>query len=148
MVTYLITGTSRGLGLELTTQLAALPSSQVSTIFASSRNESPALTSLISKFPRRVIFIKLDAEDKSSIAAAVLEVSQHLGGGKGLDVLINNVGVMSWSPDGIAKMDNLELTMKMNVYTVQDVTSAFIPLLQQGNKKKVVNMYVHLISLL
>lgn len=148
MVTYLITGTSRGLGLELTTQLAALPSSQVSTIFASSRNESPALTSLISKLPRRVIFIKLDAEDKSSIAAAVLEVSQHLGGGKGLDVLINNVGVMSWSPDGIAKMDNLELTMKMNVYTVQDVTSAFIPLLQQGNKKKVVNMYVHLISLL
>ncbi|RHZ60695.1 uncharacterized protein CDV56_105552 [Aspergillus thermomutatus] len=46
MSTYLITGTSRGLGLALVRHLASLPSSSVGTIFATSRSEHPNLHEL------------------------------------------------------------------------------------------------------
>tara|TARA_R110002060_G_scaffold32116_6_gene42706 strand:+ start:1332 stop:1643 length:312 start_codon:yes stop_codon:yes gene_type:complete len=103
MATYLITGTSRGLGLALATHLASLPSSQSSTIFTLARKSSRALETLIEKSDGRVILIEADVTDEASIKKAVGEVETKLAG-KGLDVLINNVGIMGLTPDGIAAM--------------------------------------------
>jgi NAD(P)-dependent dehydrogenase (short-subunit alcohol dehydrogenase family) len=142
MSSYFITGANRGLGLALSSHLAQLPASQVSTIFAGTRASSASgdLQKLIESSNGRVVHTSVAITDRASIDAAVLNVQARLDG-KGLDVLINNAGAMHWVPEGgIAKMDNLRETFDINVQAVQDTTAAFIPLLRQGSLKKVVNM--------
>lgn len=106
MATYLITGSSRGLGLELVTQLAALPSAQVGRIFATTRSEpSAALTNLVDGSSGRVVRVELDTCDKTSVTNASTEVAKILhADDTGLDVLINNAGTMPVTPDGIETM--------------------------------------------
>lgn len=79
------------------------------------------------------------ASDKSSIATALEQVRDKLAG-QGLDVLINNVGAISATPEGIAAMDNLMEVVQFNVESVQNVTSAFLSLLKEGRQKKVLNL--------
>jgi NAD(P)-dependent dehydrogenase (short-subunit alcohol dehydrogenase family) len=106
MSTYLVTGAGRGIGLELTKQLEKLDGTQVSKIFATTRGQpSDALAELIAAAAGRVIHIPCDVNKPESIASAVTLLSSELSG-KGLDVLVNNVGVStfpslnvsSWSP--------------------------------------------------
>ena len=103
MASYLITGSSRGLGLAMAAQLAVLLSSEVNTIFATGRSESSALKKLVDSSAGRVIFVQLETTSEASIKQAVAQVEQALAG-KGLDVLVNNAGIMGVSPDGIATM--------------------------------------------
>ncbi len=103
MASYLITGCSRGLGLALIAHLLTFPISEVGAILATSRNESPALKSLVSSSEGRVVFIQLDTTDEASIKNGVVEAGKILGE-KGLDVLINNAGIQRFAPDGIASM--------------------------------------------
>jgi len=103
MAAYLITGASRGIGLELTRQLVALPASQVSKVFATTRADAPALSEVAEKSSGRVVIVKLDASKQETIKQAATEVEANLAG-KGLDVLINNAGIMPWTPNGVVTM--------------------------------------------
>ena len=102
MATFLITGCSRGLGLELVTQLAASSPNEVKTVIATARSEtSPALKELIEKSNGRVQFVKLDVTDQGSVNEAAARVASSVGS---IDVLINNAGSINWMSGGIAKM--------------------------------------------
>lgn len=103
MASFLITGSSRGLGLALVQKLLALPDSTVSKIFATARGDFPALNELAKSSSNRVVVLKLDVANEDSIKKAATEVESHLQG-KGLDYLINNAGIAEFSPDGIASM--------------------------------------------
>ena len=140
MASYLVTGTGRGLGLELVTQLLALEPSKVSTIFATTRSSlTKALQYLIDNSNGRLVHIPLAVTDKSSIDTAVTLVDEKLAG-KGLDVVVNNAGIMPYSLEGIASMDNLREALETNVEAVHNVTAAFLSLLRKSQLKKVVNM--------
>ncbi|KAI1135779.1 NAD(P)-binding protein [Hypoxylon sp. FL0543] len=139
MASFLITGASRGFGLALARQLASLPSSEVSKVFASARGDSPALDDLARESSGRVIVVKLDVANEASIKQAASEVERKLEG-RGLDVLINNAGICQYAPDGVKSMDNLEESITVNVLGVHWVTRAFLPLLQKGTLKKVANI--------
>ncbi|KAI4236557.1 MAG: hypothetical protein L6R40_006113 [Gallowayella cf. fulva] len=140
MASYLITGCSRGLGLGLVAQLAALPPDQVGRIFATARTDSSIeLKDLISQYPDRIVFVMLDTSDQTSITNASEAVAESLGG-MGLDVLINNAAIMQKSSEGIETMNNLSETFNANVASVHNVTSAFLPLLRKGSQKKVFNI--------
>jgi NAD(P)-dependent dehydrogenase (short-subunit alcohol dehydrogenase family) len=144
MATYLITGASRGIGLELTRQLAELPTSQVSKIFAVVRKvDSKDVQQLVDSHPERVIPISASVDDTASVKKAAETVKSRLNG-QGLDVLVNNAGVSDFSTDGIKSMDidRLSRTLDVNVVGVHRVTAAFMPLLEQGTEKKIINMYV------
>lgn len=104
MASYLVTGSTRGIGLALVSHLASLPKSEVGTIFATGRrSNSPELTELVDKNPARVIFTKLDTTDQSSVEGAARAVEEKLHG-KGLDVLINNAGIMGKAGRGLEEM--------------------------------------------
>lgn len=157
MASYLITGASRGIGLTLVRQLAAKPASEVSVVFAAARTETDALKQLISESVGRVQLINIDVVNGDSIKNAAAEVDQALGD-KGLDVLINNVGLMPFTPDGIETMyspsspmkinfevnrehrTDLESTFTVNVTSTHLVSSTFLPLLKRGQLKKVVSV--------
>lgn len=136
---YLITGASRGFGLAIVHELAALPASDVSKIFATARSDAPALTELVKKSSGRVVFIQLDVTNEASIKKAAAEVEANLAG-EGLDVLINNAGVCQYTSGGVQNMDNLPESFNINVLGVHRTTQAFLKLLKKGTQKKVVNI--------
>jgi NAD(P)-dependent dehydrogenase (short-subunit alcohol dehydrogenase family) len=141
MATYLITGSSRGLGLALVKQLVALPHSQVRTVFATARSEnSAALQELVHQHTNRVVLVKLDVSSQPSISTAMAKVKEHLRG-QGLDVLINNAGIQTICPAGMHAVEDLNEIFNANVTSVHMVTRAFLPLLSKGGQK-VNNMLV------
>ncbi|KAK8069410.1 short chain dehydrogenase reductase [Apiospora phragmitis] len=139
MSNYMITGTSKGLGLCLVKELLKRPDSSVGLIFATTRSApTPALQKTIDESSGRVVNIIFNPVDIESVKAALPAVENHHGGA-GLDVLINNVG---WGPfaNGIKEMDNLAEVFNVNVMSVQNVSTVFLPLLEKGKLKKVVNI--------
>ncbi|OQD91103.1 hypothetical protein PENANT_c001G01368 [Penicillium antarcticum] len=140
MSSYLVTGAGRGLGLEFVRQLSQRSAEQVSVVFAAIRGSpSEALQQLANNSNGRLVILHMAVSDKSSVATAVEQVKERLAG-QGLDVLINNAGMTHTTPEGIAAMDNLLEVIQVNVQTVQNVTSAFLPLLKEGIQKKILNM--------
>ena len=98
MSTYLVTGAGRGIGLELTKQLAELNVERVSKIIATTRGQpSQALGDLIAASAGRVIHVPCELTVPASIEKAADIIHSKLAD-DGLDVLINNVGVSTWSP--------------------------------------------------
>jgi NAD(P)-dependent dehydrogenase (short-subunit alcohol dehydrogenase family) len=141
----LITGASRGLGLEFVRQLAA----RGERIFATARNprEAKDLQSLATSNPKLIYVIALDVTDTESIRAAAKQVAAGAGS---LDVLINNAGVllgMSAMSD-TGNTDQLgKLTMEHGLAIIQTnaigpvlVTQEFLPLLRKAGNAKIVSI--------
>ncbi|KFZ15476.1 hypothetical protein V501_02706 [Pseudogymnoascus sp. VKM F-4519 (FW-2642)] len=143
MASYLITGSSRGIGLEATKLLAS--SSNVGIVFATARSLSQALQDVVASSGGRVYFVSLEVTKDDSIAAAVREVTEKLGAGNGLDVLINNAGIQI--QDSVSAMHALTESFEVNVAAVQKVSSAFLPLLSLGTQKKLVTISTDLGSM-
>ena len=142
MASYVITGTSKGIGLELVKQLLELPASQVSKIFAITRNNSSeGLNDLVSSNSDRVVNVVAEVQKEDSLTKAAKEVESHLGGA-GLDVLVNNAGVLPWDDKQMENVSSevLHEVFDVNVVSVNRVTKAFLPLLERGKKKQVFNM--------
>ncbi|GMG11290.1 unnamed protein product [Aspergillus oryzae] len=93
MSNVLITGSSRGLGLELVRQLAS-GECQGGIVIAAARKCSPELRDLISHSHGSVVFVPLDLTDERAITKSVTAVQSALKE-KSLDVLINCAGVHS-----------------------------------------------------
>lgn len=146
MACYLITGTARGLGLELTRQLSELPPSRVGQIFAVTRSAPPLpLQHLIDKSNDRIINIITFVEDTESVERAADEVRGYLGRGKGLDVLVNNAAIQWKSSNGKTdgfRPEELMGVLNTNVVGPHRMIVAFLPLLRAGGLKKVINVYV------
>lgn len=107
MATYFISGTSRGIGLQLTASLASRPPSEVSKIFAAARKQSDDLKKLIEGSDGRVQFVPLEVTSSQSTKEAAQIVEKSLNG-QGVDVLINNAGIMNMTPNGIVEMSVLD----------------------------------------
>jgi len=144
MATYLITGSSRGLGLALAGLIAAKP--EVTKVFATARSESDGIKKLSAETNGKVEFVPLEVTSQDSAKKAAAQIEKSLAG-KGLDVLINNAGLMPYTMDGIENMNDIDETFKINVSGVHYVTSAVLPLLKKGSSKKVVNISTTLASI-
>ncbi|TDL25348.1 NAD(P)-binding protein [Rickenella mellea] len=146
MTSYVVTGGSRGLGLEYVKQLSEDPKN---VVFGLVRNKKRA-TRLFDLNRQNVHIIEADIVDPEGLQIAAKEVS-NVTGGK-LDVLINNaayvleaerVGLtLSTYPEG--KFDVLEKDLKesfnVNVIGVIHTINAFLPLLRAGRAKKVMSL--------
>lgn len=147
MATILITGSSRGIGLELVKQMLSLPTSEIAKIFAVTRaRNSAGLQHLLGECPDRLSNIIIeDLSNESQAQNAAKEVEAALQG-QGLDILVNNAGMAVANPNGIRNMTSSELldVFNANVVSTQTMTTTFLPLLQRGCEKKVINVQVPL----
>ncbi|KAH8692888.1 hypothetical protein BGW36DRAFT_385417 [Talaromyces proteolyticus] len=142
MASYLVTGSARGIGFEIVRQLAAKPDNEVKTIFATSRTENTRLKELTQQYPGRVIFVPITVGDEISIRNAVPSIETALAdkGVNGLDVLINNAGIVGWTHATEMSMADLSDVFHINVTGVHMMIQAFLPLLRKGDQKKVINI--------
>ncbi|KAK3651280.1 hypothetical protein LTR56_005737 [Elasticomyces elasticus] len=144
-MSYLITGASRGIGLELVKQLLALPEPQVTKVIALSRGAPPAaLQELLDNHTARSTHVTASVDDTESVKQAAKAAEAELGD-QGLDVLINNAGVFgevfAEGARFIAPEEMLRV-LDVNVVGPHRMTAAFLPLLEKGKQKKVINMFV------
>ncbi len=124
----LITGASRGIGLEIVRKLAARKVKVILTARSESAGQKAAL--LTCKIGD-VDFIQMDVSDAQSIRRAAEEFSLT---GLSLDILINNAGILV--PEGrINEMDIdvLKKTLETNSIGPIRVIQAFLPFMKNNS---------------
>ncbi|KAL7319718.1 hypothetical protein PS15m_002819 [Mucor circinelloides] len=138
---YVVTGASRGIGLEFVKQIIE----EKDIVFACARNlsRSKELVDLAIKNKDNVIPITLDTTNLDTINAAVSEITEKAP--DGIDVLINNAGIGSTLDYNIETVPQEEFTrvINTNVIGVSNVTQRFIPLLRKRGEqqvKKIINI--------
>ena len=141
--TILITGTSRGLGLECVRQYAEAGW----TVLACARNPSAAsqLQALASTHPKQVRTFALDVEDH----AAIDQLASDLNG-TAIDVLLNSAGTMgdgSFAKEGLAfgsfgrsNYKDWGSVFRLNVFGPMKMSEAFVEHVARSNQKKIVTL--------
>jgi len=146
--TWLITGSNRGIGLELTTQLLALPSN---TVIATCRTPEKATELHALKGSTSVKgslhIVALDVSSETSIRESVKAVDKILDG-RGLDYLYNNAAVNPTddSPFDFSYPEFLEV-LQINVGAPALIAHLYFPYLEKGQRKVIVNMTSGLASI-
>ncbi|KAJ7837398.1 hypothetical protein B0H14DRAFT_2362414 [Mycena olivaceomarginata] len=141
MSSYVITGASRGIGLEFVRQLSANSENKV---FALVRNKATAIK-LKNLARNNITILEADVTDGKALQLAAAEVSKATD--NKLDYLINNAGSSTDpgltldqfpSPEAVEK--DLVENFKSNAVSVVHSTNAFLPLLKNGSTKRVLTL--------
>ncbi|HVI53680.1 MAG TPA: SDR family oxidoreductase [Luteibacter sp.] len=134
----LVTGATRGIGLETVRQLAQ---TGVTTLLAgrdAGRTKEAAEKLKAEGLPVEPILLEVTSSE--SIAKAVAEVSSRYGK---LDILVNNAGIVV---DDMSKAPSAQTlkawreTFDTNLFAVVEVTQAFLPLLKAAPAARIVNV--------
>jgi NAD(P)-dependent dehydrogenase (short-subunit alcohol dehydrogenase family) len=125
----LVTGASSGIGRKITEHLAA----DGYFVYATARKEEDlkALAAIKNVQP-----LRLDVTQPADIAAAVEAVTKA---GRGLYGLVNNAGVSAFGTLANMRMEEFDLTMKVNAYGPVMMIKAFAPLII-AEKGRIVNI--------
>jgi NAD(P)-dependent dehydrogenase (short-subunit alcohol dehydrogenase family) len=154
MKRVLITGANRGLGLELTRQYLE----RGDQVFAAARQPESAtdLQALQEQFPGKLTLLALDVTNEASLQAAHDAVATKA---EGLDILINNAGILPGHPGagvgddpatqrlGHLRYDDAMQVLATNAVGPLLVTQQFMDLLRKGHKSRIVSISTGLGSL-
>lgn len=132
----LVTGANKGIGFEVTRELARMGW----RVFLGARNEKGGRDAAEKLGAEgEVLFLQLDVSDAVSIHRAAEEVSRQQ---KHLDVLINNAGILlDDEKDALGITPEIfERTMRTNTLGPWLVAQAFVPLLKKSPAPRIVNV--------
>lgn len=135
MTTALITGGNRGIGRAVAQALAERGMHVI--VGARSPADGAAAANQIG---RGAASVQLDVTDDASVRAAAAWVDEHTGG---VDVLINNAGILPEATTSATEAVDLELfrqTYATNVFGPVAVLEAFLPQLRRSSRGRVVNV--------
>ncbi|MFC8504078.1 SDR family NAD(P)-dependent oxidoreductase [Pedococcus sp. NPDC057267] len=134
--TVLVTGANKGLGLETSHRLAELGWTVWMAARDRERGETAAREVSAAHPDAAVRFVELDVTDDDSVAKAYEVVS---GSGTGLDVLVNNAGVIGGGrPTLETTPADLLPVLDVNLLGPARVTHAFLPLLTASRRPRLV----------
>ncbi|HET9422529.1 MAG TPA: SDR family NAD(P)-dependent oxidoreductase [Nocardioides sp.] len=135
----LVTGGNRGLGYATARALASNGSSVV--LAGRDQGQADESAATLRKEGFDVQGLALDVTSPDSIKAAVETVERDHGG---LDVLVNNAGILPEATDGsehdFANPVMFETTFATNVFGAVAVTEAFLPMLRRSPQGRIVNV--------
>lgn len=129
--TALVTGASRGIGLE-TTRRFILNNDDITTVVMCARDSEDFdhnVAELEKELPigRRIVPIKVDVGDRPALKAAIEQAHDTVGN---IDVLVNNAGYTNPVPLQQVDMDDFEKTINVNLYGPFTIVQT---LLNRGN---------------
>lgn len=143
MPTILITGTSRGLGLECVRQYAEAGW----RVIACARQPAAAseLQAIAARYGEQVRPVALDVEDHAAIDRLARDLE-----GTAIDVLLNSAGTMgsgSFAKDGLAfgafgrsDYQDWDTIFRLNVYGPMKMAEAFVGHVARSDQKKIVTL--------
>ena len=139
----LVTGANRGIGREVSRQLAAKGVLVIMGARERERGEKAVAEMKALGLPAE--FVQLDVTSQSSVEKAAAEVERRHGR---LDILVNNAGIaLDWFPPSELTADAFQETFETNVFGAFRVSKAFLPLLKKSKRGRIVNVSSRLGSL-
>ncbi len=139
----LVTGANKGIGREISRQLAG--QGVFVLLGARDRKRGEQAQADLRAQGLRVEFMPLDVTDSESVNAAAAEIERRYGR---LDILVNNAGIaIDWVAPSELDTQTLQKTYETNVFGVFRVTRAMLPLLKKSKAGRIVNVSSHLGSL-
>lgn len=132
---WVVTGASRGIGLEMVKQL--LQADEQVTALARNTTSAKSLQSLLLEYPARFRVLEADVTKDLDLDRAVKVLN-----GEKVDVLINNAGVYQKGDGSFQSMDPkvVEQTFLVNSLGPMKVTKAFLPLLRKSANPTIANI--------
>ena len=132
----LVTGANKGLGKEISRQLAVQGVLVLMGARDRARGEEAAAELRAQGLP--VEFIQIEVTSQPSVDQAAAEVERRHGR---LDILVNNAGIaLDWYPGSELTVEVLRQTFETNVYGAFRVIKAMLPLLRKSGHGRIVNM--------
>ena len=132
MSAYFITGTSRGIGLELTKQVL----SRGNSVIASSRKKTDFHQKMGSEFPDQFKWFEFDVSNDGHVEKIKSELDSPI------DTLICNAGLLTGYGDAIedVDLDAFKKLYDVNVFGVVRTIQAVLPSLKKASGAKVINI--------
>jgi len=133
----LISGANRGIGLEVTRQLAQLGFKAILGSRETGAGEKAASRLTAAGLP--VLARQLDVTDQSSIDALKRDVEEQFGR---LDVLVNNAAILydSWQRATDADLETVRRAFETNTLGAWRMCRAMLPLLRASGHGRIVNV--------
>lgn len=135
--TVFISGTDKGLGLSLVKRFLSEGAQVFAGVYLSDHN----LISLAESFPSKLTTVPLDIAQLDSVRQAAKRVAELTSA---LDVLINNAGVLLENRTRLENLDlttlPLQATLEVNTFGPLRMVQQFLPLLEKGDRKLIINI--------
>lgn len=132
--TWLVTGTSRGLGLQLVKQLLE----RGDNVTATTRSTQRLLSALGDHVDTsRLLALTVDLRDEAAVQQAVHQTREHFGG---LDVVVNNAGYGFLAAVEETSDRDVRDMLEVQVVGVWNVLRAALPILRDQKNGHIVNV--------
>src|SRR5215218_9023942 len=131
--TWFVTGTSRGLGLELVTQLLR----RGATVAATTRTARRLDEALGEADRSRLLTLELDLTDEAAVAAAVEKCTQRFGR---IDVVVNNAGYGFLGAVEEASDAEARQMFDVQIFGVWNVLRAVLPAMRARRGGRIINI--------
>ncbi|KAI0628089.1 NAD-P-binding protein [Trametes polyzona] len=136
--TWLVTGTSRGIGLEIARQLAENPNNVV-VATCRTPSKATALNALKDTAKGKLHVVGLDVSDFDEIRA-LLAVLEPILGEYGLDYLINNAATYTQDTAFTIDPETMVDVYRVNAVAPALLSKVLLPLLEKAGTKKILNI--------
>src|SRR3989440_259315 len=131
----LITGGSRGLGLEIARQICA-GGGKVALIARDAEELARAKTEL-DRFATEVLTIQCDLLESAQIQSAVQQTIQRFGK---IDILINNAGTIEIGPLAHMQLKDFDRAMRLHFWAPYILQLLIVPLMRAKGGGRIVNI--------
>lgn len=131
----LITGGSRGLGLEIARQLCRRKAKVV--LLARDSEELALAKSELAARGRDVLTIECDLLDGAQIQSAIQQTLQRFGK---IDILINNAGIIQVGPLDHMKLGDFDRAMRLHFWAPFILTMQIVPHMRANGGGRIVNI--------
>ncbi|MTV81325.1 SDR family oxidoreductase [Secundilactobacillus folii] len=133
----LVTGANRGMGFEISKELAQ--HGQHVILGARNQLKGKLAADELKDAGLDVDVVELDVTSHESISTAVKTIAQKYGR---LDILVNNAGAAfdHHQAPSVLSLENIRKDFDINYFGLVDNTQQFLPLLKQSKSAKILNM--------